>query len=214
MTKRSCHGVQSRQSRSPHLCKAIFWRIPALPPALLIAQRVTCRGARGLQQAPPARHRIGMAPRRAILVAQVLCGASLAMRIAYLLTSLGIGGAEKQVIALAERMALRGHAVVILTLLPPSLSSGRLRFRSFISICASRPQASSRLCFEHGTSCAGSILTCSTATPSMPISPHAYCGARAQCLAFSAPSITSTREAGCAWRLIGSPTSSACTRRP
>ncbi|MGA8044550.1 MAG: glycosyltransferase [Terracidiphilus sp.] len=40
------------------------------------------------------------------------------MRIAYLITSLGIGGAEKQVITLAERMAQRGHPVVILTLLP------------------------------------------------------------------------------------------------
>lgn len=38
------------------------------------------------------------------------------MRIAYLLTSLGIGGAERQVIQLAERMALRGHAVLIVVL--------------------------------------------------------------------------------------------------
>ena len=41
------------------------------------------------------------------------------MRIAYLLTSLGIGGAEKQVIDIAERMARRGHSVLILVLLPP-----------------------------------------------------------------------------------------------
>lgn len=40
------------------------------------------------------------------------------MRIAYILTSLGIGGAERQVIALAERMAARGHAVRMLVLLP------------------------------------------------------------------------------------------------
>jgi glycosyltransferase involved in cell wall biosynthesis len=38
------------------------------------------------------------------------------MRIAYLLTSLGIGGAERQVIALAERMQARGHDVVLLVL--------------------------------------------------------------------------------------------------
>ena len=38
------------------------------------------------------------------------------MRIAYMLTSLGIGGAERQVIALAERMQARGHEVVLLVL--------------------------------------------------------------------------------------------------
>ena len=40
------------------------------------------------------------------------------MRIAYLLTSLGIGGAEKQVVMLAERMARRDHTVILLVLLP------------------------------------------------------------------------------------------------
>jgi glycosyltransferase involved in cell wall biosynthesis len=38
------------------------------------------------------------------------------MRIAYVLTSLGIGGAEQQALKLAERMAARGHAVVLLVL--------------------------------------------------------------------------------------------------
>ncbi len=38
------------------------------------------------------------------------------MRIAYMLTSLGIGGAERQVVALAERMKVRGHAVVLILL--------------------------------------------------------------------------------------------------
>jgi glycosyltransferase involved in cell wall biosynthesis len=38
------------------------------------------------------------------------------MRIAYVLTSLGIGGAERQALALAERMAARGHAVALLVL--------------------------------------------------------------------------------------------------
>jgi len=38
------------------------------------------------------------------------------MRIAYMLTSLGMGGAEKQVVALAERMQARGHAVLLLVL--------------------------------------------------------------------------------------------------
>jgi glycosyltransferase involved in cell wall biosynthesis len=41
------------------------------------------------------------------------------MRIVYLLASLGIGGAERQVISLAERMARRGHAVAIVVLRPP-----------------------------------------------------------------------------------------------
>ncbi len=41
------------------------------------------------------------------------------MRIAYLLTSLGIGGAERQVVALAERMASRGHHVAFIVMKPP-----------------------------------------------------------------------------------------------
>ncbi|WP_348261291.1 glycosyltransferase [Telmatobacter sp. DSM 110680] len=40
------------------------------------------------------------------------------MRIAYVLTSLGRGGAERQVIALSERMASRGHHVFLLVLKP------------------------------------------------------------------------------------------------
>jgi glycosyltransferase involved in cell wall biosynthesis len=40
------------------------------------------------------------------------------MRIAYILTSLGIGGAERQVLWLARRMADAGHAVRIVVLLP------------------------------------------------------------------------------------------------
>ena len=40
------------------------------------------------------------------------------MRIAYMLTSLGKGGAERQVVALAKRMASRGHQVVLLVLKP------------------------------------------------------------------------------------------------
>jgi len=40
------------------------------------------------------------------------------MRILYVLTSLGVGGAEKQALALAERMARRGHSVAILGLMP------------------------------------------------------------------------------------------------
>lgn len=38
------------------------------------------------------------------------------MRIAYILTTLGVGGAEKQTVALAERMAARGHAVTLISL--------------------------------------------------------------------------------------------------
>jgi glycosyltransferase involved in cell wall biosynthesis len=38
------------------------------------------------------------------------------MRIAYVLTSLGIGGAERQALSLAERMTARGHAVALIVL--------------------------------------------------------------------------------------------------
>ncbi|MGO9317254.1 MAG: glycosyltransferase [Terracidiphilus sp.] len=41
------------------------------------------------------------------------------MRIAYMLTSLGVGGAERQVVALSERMAARGHAVALVVLRGP-----------------------------------------------------------------------------------------------
>ncbi len=40
------------------------------------------------------------------------------MRIVYVLTSLGVGGAERQVLTLAKRMAERGHAVALLVLRP------------------------------------------------------------------------------------------------
>jgi glycosyltransferase involved in cell wall biosynthesis len=40
------------------------------------------------------------------------------MKIVYLLTSLGIGGAERQVVALAEGLAARGHGVTLLVLRP------------------------------------------------------------------------------------------------
>jgi len=40
------------------------------------------------------------------------------MRIVYVLNSLGIGGAERQALAIADRMFLRGHAVAILVLGP------------------------------------------------------------------------------------------------
>jgi glycosyltransferase involved in cell wall biosynthesis len=40
------------------------------------------------------------------------------VRIVYLLTTLGMGGAERQVLALAQRMAARGHTVQLLVLRP------------------------------------------------------------------------------------------------
>lgn len=40
------------------------------------------------------------------------------MRIVYLLTSLGVGGAEKQALAVSERMAKRGHTVALVVLMP------------------------------------------------------------------------------------------------
>lgn len=42
------------------------------------------------------------------------------MRIAYVLTTLGMGGAERQAVMLADRMAARGHAVALLILGPPA----------------------------------------------------------------------------------------------
>ena len=39
------------------------------------------------------------------------------LRIAYVLTSLGVGGAEKQTLALAERMAARGHKVMVVVMM-------------------------------------------------------------------------------------------------
>ena len=44
------------------------------------------------------------------------------MRIAYMLTSLGVGGAERQVLALAERMNARGHTAVVMALVPQQLA--------------------------------------------------------------------------------------------
>lgn len=41
------------------------------------------------------------------------------MRIVYVLASLGMGGAERQVTALARRMAERGHTVALMVLRPP-----------------------------------------------------------------------------------------------
>jgi glycosyltransferase involved in cell wall biosynthesis len=41
------------------------------------------------------------------------------MRIVYLLTSLGVGGAERQTLAIAERMAQRGHSVALMVLRSP-----------------------------------------------------------------------------------------------
>jgi len=40
------------------------------------------------------------------------------MRILYVLTTLAVGGAERQVLAIAQRMAERGHAVALMTLKP------------------------------------------------------------------------------------------------
>ncbi len=42
------------------------------------------------------------------------------MRILYVLTSLGMGGAEKLTLALGERMEKRGHTVALLVLMPPA----------------------------------------------------------------------------------------------
>jgi glycosyltransferase involved in cell wall biosynthesis len=41
------------------------------------------------------------------------------MRIVYMLNSLGVGGAERLALTLADRKARRGNAVAVLVLLPP-----------------------------------------------------------------------------------------------
>jgi glycosyltransferase involved in cell wall biosynthesis len=58
------------------------------------------------------------------------------MRIVYLLSSLGVGGAEKQALAIADRMAARGHTVRLLVLMqrlpaewPTSIPTGHLNVR-------------------------------------------------------------------------------------
>jgi glycosyltransferase involved in cell wall biosynthesis len=71
------------------------------------------------------------------------------MRIAYMLTSLGRGGAERQVVALAERMAVRGHRVVLLVLKsaethewPTSIEVVRVDMqKSLIGVCSGLARA-------------------------------------------------------------------------
>ncbi|MGA2276048.1 MAG: glycosyltransferase [Terracidiphilus sp.] len=65
------------------------------------------------------------------------------MRIAYVLTSLGIGGAERQVLALAERMKARGHTVLLLVLRerqpeewPAQIDLARLEMRKTLASVA------------------------------------------------------------------------------
>lgn len=41
------------------------------------------------------------------------------MRIVFVLTSLGVGGAERQVLSLGERLRARGHAIALVVLRPP-----------------------------------------------------------------------------------------------
>jgi glycosyltransferase involved in cell wall biosynthesis len=74
------------------------------------------------------------------------------MRIAYMLTSLGKGGAERQVIALAERMATRGHQIVLIVLKPreanewsTSLEVARLGMRKSLAGFCSGLTAAHRL---------------------------------------------------------------------
>jgi glycosyltransferase involved in cell wall biosynthesis len=53
------------------------------------------------------------------------------MRIAYIVTSLSVGGAERQVIGLAERMAARGHAVRLIVLRPRMRDAFRTKLDVF-----------------------------------------------------------------------------------
>lgn len=64
------------------------------------------------------------------------------MRIAYMLTSLGIGGAERQVVPLAERMARRGPTVALTVLKPRIGQDWPPSWISFKSTCARRPRVS------------------------------------------------------------------------
>jgi glycosyltransferase involved in cell wall biosynthesis len=53
------------------------------------------------------------------------------MRIVYVLPSLGIGGAERQVVALSERMRARGHTVGLITLLGPQAEEWPVKVNLF-----------------------------------------------------------------------------------
>ena len=71
------------------------------------------------------------------------------MRIVYILTSLGIGGAERLVITLGERMRARGHIVSLVVLRPPLAEQCATRLptfhlnmqRSFVSFYRAIPWA-------------------------------------------------------------------------
>ena len=70
----------------------------------------------GPSHAIPRPIRLRLCPSRAYMMR--IFEEWLGMRLAYVLTSLGMGGAERQVIAVAERMAGRGHIVSIVVLRP------------------------------------------------------------------------------------------------
>lgn len=53
------------------------------------------------------------------------------MRIVFVLTSLGVGGAERLVIALGERLRARGHAVALVVLRPPLAEQCTTRLPTF-----------------------------------------------------------------------------------
>jgi glycosyltransferase involved in cell wall biosynthesis len=53
------------------------------------------------------------------------------MRIVYVLTSLGMGGAERLVLAIASRIADRGHAVALLVLRPQLKTEWPIAFPVF-----------------------------------------------------------------------------------
>jgi glycosyltransferase involved in cell wall biosynthesis len=68
------------------------------------------------------------------------------MRIVYVLTSLGMGGAEKLALAIAERMSRRGHSVAILVLKPPVVEEWPTRLdRSYLEMDRSPLSFLSRL---------------------------------------------------------------------
>ncbi len=76
------------------------------------------------------------------------------MRIVYMLTSLGRGGAERQVVELAERMGALGHEVVLIVLKPAvehewptSIKVIRLEMcRSMMGVCTGLTHAHRELC--------------------------------------------------------------------
>lgn len=60
------------------------------------------------------------------------------MRLVYMLTSLAMGGAERQTIALAEWMAAHGHTIALIVLRPRQPEEWSTRLMFCTSTCTNR----------------------------------------------------------------------------